>query len=337
MGKVRQLLGWFLAGVLLVGTITACTGNKEKGRELTLVSYAVTENAYHKIISQFTDQWKKKTGETVIFNESYGGSGAQTRAVIDGLEADIVALALGLDIDKIAKAGLLRPGWAKKFPHNSVPYTSVVGLVGREGKIKTWSDLANNPIKVITANPKTSGVARWNFLALWGAITQAGGTEKQATEFIKNIYKNAPILPRDARDASDIFYRRGQGNVLINYENEILLINKTEKLYPYFIPTDYNISIDSPVAIVDKNVEKHKTRKIAEAFVQFLYRPEAQKIFAESGFRVREPTIAAQYISQYPPIKNLFTVQDLGGWEKIEKDFFAEGALFDKILNTQAK
>ena len=207
-------------------------------------------------------------------------------------------------------------------------------LVKRDDKIKLekWSDLENSNIQLITANPKTSGGARWNFLALWGSVTQAGGTPQQAETFIGKVLKNTPILPKDAREASDVFYKQGQGNVLINYENEVILAKQKGASESYWIPTDYNISIDAPVAIVDANVDKHGTRKLAEAFVQFLFTPEAQREFAKVGFRSVNATVAQEFAQQYPPVKNLFTVKDLGGWNKVQKEFFENGAIFDQIL-----
>lgn len=339
MSKPLRFVGYMVLGVGLSSAIAACsvpspTEKSNQPIKVTLVSYAVTQSAYEQIIPMFTEQWKQKTGQTVVFEQSYGGSGSQTRAVIDGLEADIVALALALDTQKIEKAGLIDPGWEAELPNESIVHKSVVAFVPRNEEIKLskWSDLANNNIQVITANPKTSGGARWNFLALWGSVTQAGGTEEKAQTFVENVFKNVPVLPKDARESSDVFYKQGQGNVLLNYENEVILAKQKGDKSKYFVPTDYNISIDNPVAVVDKNVDKHGNREVAEAFTQFLFTPEAQREFAKVGFRSIDPTITKEFESQYPPIKNLFTVKDLGGWEKIQSDFFADGAAFDKML-----
>jgi sulfate transport system substrate-binding protein len=313
---------------------TQTSNGEQKTAQLTLVSYAVTRNAYEKIIPLFTKQWQEKTGQTVTFKQSYGGSGSQTRAVIDGLEADIVALALSSDVQKIEKAGLIQPDWEKEAPNDSIVTKSVIAIVSRDPalKITKWSELADKKLKVITANPKTSGGARWNFLGLWGSVTQAGGTPAQAQEFVQKVYQNVPILPKDAREASDAFYKQGQGDVLLNYENEVILAKEKGQTLPYSVPTNENISIDAPVAIVDSNVDKHGTRKVAEAFLQFLYTPEAQKAFAESGFRPVDETVAKDFVSQYPVIKKLFTVKDFGGWKKVQTDFFDDGAIFDQIL-----
>jgi sulfate transport system substrate-binding protein len=343
---------WMMTGILMSWLIAACsptsttsnssptnTTTAQKPVNVTLVSYAVTQSAYEKIIPKFVEQWKAKTGQTVTFDQSYGGSGSQTRAVIDGLEADVVALALALDTQKIEKAGLIQPGWEQEFPNESIVHKSVAALVKRDDKVSVskWSDLANNDIQVITANPKTSGGARWNFLALWGSVTQAGGTPQVAQTFVESVFKNVPVLPKDAREASDVFYKQGQGNVLMNYENEILLAKQKGQSQPYFIPTDYNISIDSPVAIVDTNVDKHGTREVAEAFVKFLFTPESQREFAQVGFRPVDETVAQEFTSLYPAVEHLFTIKDLGGWKQVQSEFFEDQALFDQIQQKIAK
>lgn len=341
-----RFIGLMLVGMVLSIAIAACTfpnsnneANANRETKLTLVSYAVTQSAYEKIVPQFVKQWQEKTGQTVTFDQSYGGSGSQTRAVIDGLEADVVALALALDTKKIEQAGLIQAGWEKEAPNDSIVHKSVAAIVTRDDKIKItkWSDLARDDVQVITANPKTSGGARWNFLALWGAVTQSGGSEQQAEQFVEKVYKNAPVLPKDAREATDVFFKQGQGNVLINYENEAILAKQKGEGSPYFVPTDYNISIDNPVAVVDANVDKHKTREVAEAFVQFLYTPEAQREFAKVGFRPVDETVAKEFASQYPKVKKLFTVKDLGGWDKIQSQFFDDGSEFDKIMTKIGK
>lgn len=303
--------------------------------ELTLVSFAVTKAAHEAIIPKFVEKWQKEHNQTVTFNQSYGGSGSQTRAVIDGLEADIVHLALALDTQKIEKAGLIQPGWEKEVPNNGIVSKSVAAIVTRQGNpknITNWEDLGKEGVSLITADPKTSGVARWNFLALWGSILKTGGDEAKAQDFVTQVYKNVPILTKDAREATDVFFKQGQGDALINYENEILLAaDKGEKL-PYVIP-DVNISIDNPIAVVDKNVDKHGTREVAEAFVQFLYTPEAQREFAKVGFRPVDATVAAEKetVTKYPAVKTLFTAQDLGGWTAIQEKFFNDGGVFDTI------
>ncbi|MFS8117770.1 MAG: sulfate ABC transporter substrate-binding protein [Microcoleus sp.] len=348
---LKRFVSLFLVGITLSLAVASCgqgtTNNPaaspgggspaaNKGNiELTLVSFAVTKATHEAIIPKFVEQWQKEKGQTVSFNQSYGGSGSQTRAVIDGLEADIVHLALALDTAKIEKAGLIAPGWEKEVPNEAIVSKSVAGIVTREGNpknIKNWEDLAKDGVKLITADPKTSGVARWNFLALWGSVVKTGGDETKALDFTSKVYKNVPILTRDAREASDVFFKQGQGDALINYENEIILASQKGEKPSYIIP-DVNVSIDNPIAVVDKNVDKHGTREVAEAFVKFLYTPEAQREFAKTGFRPVDATVAKEpeFAQKYPPVKTLFTAQDLGGWGAIQKQFFDDGAAFDKI------
>ncbi len=348
---IKRFVSLFLVGITLSLAVASCgsgtTNNPaaspggaspaaNKGNvELTLVSFAVTKAAHEAIIPKFIEQWQKEKGQTVTFSQSYGGSGSQTRAVIDGLEADIVHLALALDTQKIEKAGLIQPGWEKEAPNEGIVSKSVAGIVTREGNpknIKNWEDLSKDGVKLITADPKTSGVARWNFLALWGSVLKTGGDEAKALDFTSKVYKNVPILTRDAREASDVFFKQGQGDALINYENEIILAGQKGEKPTYTIP-DVNVSIDNPIAIVDKNVDKHGTREVAEAFVKYLYTPEAQREFAKVGFRPVDATVAAEpeFAKKYPPVKTLFTAKDLGGWGEIQQKFFDDGAAFDKI------
>ncbi len=348
---IKRFVSLFLVGITLSLAVASCgsgtTNNPaaspggaspaaNKGNvELTLVSFAVTKAAHEAIIPKFIEQWQKEKGQTVTFSQSYGGSGSQTRAVIDGLEADIVHLALALDTQKIEKAGLIQPGWEKEAPNEGIVSKSVAGIVTREGNpknIKNWEDLSKDGVKLITADPKTSGVARWNFLALWGSVIKTGGDEAKALVFTSKVYKNVPILTKDAREATDVFFKQGQGDALINYENEIILAGQKGEKPTYTIP-DVNVSIDNPIAIVDKNVDKHGTREVAEAFVKYLYTPEAQREFAKVGFRPVDATVAAEpeFAKKYPPVKTLFTAKDLGGWGEIQQKFFDDGAAFDKI------
>ncbi len=349
----RTVLG-FVAGLGLAGAIAACgtvtTSNPDAATgetaaapaekvELTLVSYAVTQAAYEQIIPQFVEQWKAQTGQEVVFNQSYGGSGSQTRAVLDGLEADVVALALALDTQKLEEGGLIEPGWEKAAPNDGIVHKSVAALILREGNpknIQGWQDLARDDVQVVTANPKTSGGARWNFMALWGLNTQTGKDDVAALDFTTQVFSHVPVLPKDAREATDVFYQRGQGDVLINYENEVLLAAQNGEVQPYIIP-EVNISIDNPIAVVDANVDKHGTREVAEAFVAFLFTPEAQREFAKVGFRPVDPGVAAEFADQYPKVETLFTVADLGGWDVVQEKFFADGAIFDQIQSKVGK
>ena len=336
------LMGWMMVGCSGGTSSTdkaSGAGNGAQAAKLTLVSYAVTKKAYAQIIPKFVAAWKAQTGQTVTFEQSYGGSGSQTRAVIDGLEADVVQLALAGDLKKIEKANLIQSGWEKKLPNDAIVTHSVAALVTRPGqpKVEKWSSLGDGKLKIITANPKTSGGAKWNFLALWGSVTQANGTEAQALSFTENVLKNVPVLPKDSRESSDVFYKQGQGDVLINYENEVLLAKQQGGDQPFSVPTDANISIDAPVAVVDTNVDKHGTRKAAEAFAKFLFTPEAQREFAKAGFRPVEFTVAKEYETQFPKVKKLFTVKDFGGWSSVDAKFFKDGGIFDQIQSKVAK
>ncbi|WP_255006698.1 sulfate ABC transporter substrate-binding protein [Cyanobium sp. ATX 6F1] len=306
----------------------------QQKKELLLVSYAVTKSAYDRIIPLFQADYRKQTGQIVSVKTSYGSSGSQTRAVIDGLEADVVGLALAGDILKIEEAGLIKPGWEKENPNNSIITNSLVVFFTRAGnpkKITSWKDLDNKNVDVVTANPKTSGGARWNFLGLWGSITQTGGSETQARNFVTTVYKNVEVLPKDAREATDIFVKRKQGDVLLNYENEAILAKKTgEWTVPYKIPSP-NILIEGPIAVVDKNVDKKGTRKVAEAFTRFLYTPAAQKVFSENGFRpvTAQGKAAAKGRFQSVPT---YTASEFGGWRAINAKIFGKRGLWDSIF-----
>ena len=334
-GGIKSFVFLFLLGLSLSVSLISCSmlnAQNSKRVELTLVSYAVTKPAYRKIIPQFLQEWKQKHNQTVRFYESYGASGAQTRAVVDGLDADVVELALAFDMQRIEKAGLIKPGWENEAPNNSMVTESVTALVTRKGnpkQIQTWKDLIKDDLSIITANPKTSGVARWNFLALWASQIKME-KETLALDFTSKVYQNVPILPRDAREASDVFFNQGQGDVLINYENELILAGLKGKPSNYIVPKT-NILIENPVAVIDKNVDKHNNRQIAEAFVEYLFTPAAQREFAKIGFRPVNQIVKQEFAAKYPPVKTLFTVKQLGGWDKLQNKFFADGAAFDEI------
>lgn len=333
----QRLVVLFCLGISITWGMVACVpGNTV---EFTLVSYAVTKAAYQQIADRFAEKWQREHHQNVVINQSYGGSSAQARAVIDGLEADVVALSLGLDINKIQKAGLIEKGWEDRLPNKSIVTKSVVSLVttpDNPKQIKTWSDLTKPGVKVITANPKSSGLARWNFLALWGAITQSGGNESQALDFTSKVYQNAVVLARDAREASDAFFKQGQGDVLITYENEAILVGQKGEPIKYISPP-LNISIDNPVAMVDKNVSKHQNRIVVEAFLKYLFTPEAQAEFAKVGFRPIDNGVYQKFAQQYQPVKQLFNVKDFGGWQQVQKEFFQDGGVFDRIEAKIAK
>ena len=329
--------------VLLVG----CSGGREvsgggegngKGggrQRLLLVSYAVTKGAYDRILPRFVAQWKAKTGQELEIKTSYGGSGTQTRAVIDGLEADVVTLALGADVLKLQEAGLIQPGWDKELPNNSVVTNSAVAFLTRAGNpkaIKSWPDLVKPGVTVVTANPKTSGGARWNFLGLWGSVSEAGGDAKKAEAYVSSVYSNVQNLPRDAREASDAFLKRDQGDVLLNYENEAILATRTGDLKAPFVVPELNIRIEGPVAVVDSVVDRKGTRKAAEALAAYLFTDEAQQVFAEEGFRPTSPSVWAKVKGKFAPVKQWFTVEDFGGWAKVNKEFFGNGGVWDRLF-----
>ena len=300
------------------------------------VSYDPTRELYQDFNKAFATHWKSKSGEDLKVKQSHGGSGKQARAVIDGLAADVVTLALAYDIDEIANRGLIAKDWQKRLPHNSAPYTSTIVFLVRKGNpkgIKDWSDLAKPGIAVITPNPKTSGGARWNHLAAWGyALKQPGGNEKTAQEFLTKIYKNVPVLDSGARGSTTTFIERGIGDVLVTWENEALLAIKElgpEKVE--VVSPSVSILAEPPVAVVDKVVDRRGTRKVAEAYLQFLYTDEGQEIAAQNYYRPIDEKIAKKYAAQYPKLK-LFSIEDVaGGWTKAQKTHFADGGVFDQI------
>ena len=306
--------------------------------EITLVTYAVTRAAYDKIIPLFVEKWKREQGQEVVINASYGGSGSQTRAVLDGLEADVVALALAADTKRLEKGGLINPGWESEAPNNAIVTRSVIAFVTRQGNpkaVRNWPDLLKPEVSIITANPKTSGVARWNFLGLWGSVTHTGGSEEQALDYVRQIYRKVPVLPKDARESSDVFFRANQGDVLLNYENEVILAGLQGQQSLFYVVPQTNISIEGPVAVVDKIVDRRGTRAVSEAFVKFLFTPEAQREFAKFGFRPVEPSVVREFENKFPKVNKLYTVNDFGGWDAVNKKFFDEGAVFDQIYTNR--
>jgi sulfate/thiosulfate-binding protein len=300
------------------------------------VSYDPTRELYQDINRAFVKQWKVKSGDNLTIKQSHGGSGKQARTVIDGLDADVVTLGLAYDIDEVARHGLAAKDWQKHLPNNSTPYSSTIVFLVRKGNpkgIKDWSDLVKPGIKVITPNPKTSGGARWNYLAAWGfALKQPGGNEIKAKEFISKLYKNVPVLDSGARGSTSTFVERGIGDVLIGWENEALLAIK--ELGPDkvdIVAPSLSILAEPPIAVVDKVVDKHGTRKVAEAYLQFLYTDEGQEIIAKNYYRPTVEKEAKKYSSQFPKVK-LFTIDELfGGWNKAQKTHFSDGGEFDKI------
>ncbi|WP_136414012.1 sulfate ABC transporter substrate-binding protein [Herbaspirillum sp. ST 5-3] len=306
------------------------------------VSYDPTRELYQDVNKAFAAQWKPRTGDKLSIRQSHGGSGKQARSVIDGLSADVVTLALAYDIDEIAQRGFLAKDWQKRLPHNSAPYTSTIVFLVRKGNpkgIKDWSDLAKPGVAVITPNPKTSGGARWNYLAAWGyALKQPGGSEASAKEFIARIFRNVPVLDSGARGATTTFVERGIGDVLIAWENEAILAIKElgPDKFEVVAPT-LSILAEPPVAVVDKVVDKKGTRKVAEAYLQYLYSDDGQEIAARNYYRPISEKIARKYASQFPKVK-LFTIDEVfGGWASAQKAHFADGGSFDQIYQPGQK
>ncbi len=305
-------------------------------QELLNVSYDPTRELYQDYNQAFAAYWKTKTGQTVTIKQSHGGSGKQAQAVIEGLEADVVTLALSYDVDAIQKAGDIAPGWQTRLPDNSAPYTSTIVLVVRKGNpkgIHDWNDLARPGVQVITANPKTGGGARWNYLAAWGyALKKSHGNQAFARDFVSKIYKNVPVLDSGARGSTNTFVQRGIGDVLIAWENEADLITHQVGRGQYqIVYPSISILAEPSVSVVDKNAAKHHTTAVATAYLQYLYSPQGQAIAARHFYRPRLKAVAKQYAGQFPKIP-LFTVDSLfGGWQSAEKTHFDSGGTFDQI------
>lgn len=304
------------------------------------VSYDPTRELYQDFNKAFAAHWKSKSGEDLKIKQSHGGSGKQARAVIDGLQADVVTLALAYDLDEIAQRGLIVKDWQKRLPHNSAPYTSTIVFLVRKGNpkgIKDWGDLARQGISVITPNPKTSGGARWNHIAAWGyALKQPGGSEKSAQEFLAKIYKNVPVLDSGARGSTTTFIERGIGDVLLTWENEALLAIKElgpEKVE--IVVPSLSVLAEPPVAVVDKVVDRRGTRKQAEAYLQYLYTEEGQEIAAQNYYRPTNEKIAKKYAGQFPKVKLLTVDEIAGGWSKAQRAHFADGGVFDQIYQAR--
>jgi len=299
------------------------------------VSYDPTRELYVAVNAAFTKYWKGKTGQDIRFRQSHGGSGSQARAVIDGLEADVVTLALAYDVDAVSNAGLIHKDWQKRLPQNSSPYTSTIVFLVRKGNpkgIRDWGDLIRPGVQVITPNPKTSGGARWNYLAAWEyAKRRNGGNDTKAREFVAALFKNVPVLDSGARGATTTFVQRGIGDVLLAWENEAHLALAEEKDKVEIVTPSISILAEPPVAVVDKVVAKKGTKALAEAYLQFLYTPEGQEIAAKNHYRPRDEKVAAKYAATFAKVE-LFTIdQAFGGWQNAQKTHFADGGTFDKI------
>ena len=325
----------FPAWLALAATLATTTAI---ARDVTLlnVSYDPTRELYRDVNAAFAAQWKAQHGDNVTIQMSHGGSGKQARSVADGLPADVVTLALAWDIDAIADRGLLAKDWQQRLPQNASPYTSTIVFLVRKGNpkgIRDWPDLIKPGVAVITPNPKTSGGARWNFLAAWGyALRQPGGSEAKARADVHELFKHVPVVDAGARGATNTFAQRGVGDVLLAWENEALLAQRElgKGTFEIVVPSA-SILAEPPVAVVDRNADKHGTRAIAEAYLKFLYSPQGQAIEARNFYRPRSPQVAQQFAVQFPKVDTFTIGEVFGSWRQAQAKFFADGAIFDQI------
>lgn len=333
-----------LAIPVLAAVVLAAAHPKAGLADTTLlnVSYDPTREFYQEYNEKFAEHWKAEGGDDVTIRMSHGGSGKQARSVIDGLPADVVTLALAGDVDALAERGLIQPGWQAELPDNSAPYTSTIVFLVRKGNpknIKDWPDLVRDGISVISPNPKTSGGARWNYLAAWGyALRQPGGSPEKARDFVGQIFRNVPVLDAGARAATTTFVQRRIGDVFLSWENEALLAIK--ELGPEevdIVVPSVSILAEPSVAVVDANVERKKSRHVAEAYLKYLYVPESQELIARHFFRPRDPAVLERNREQFPPL-NLFTIDEVfGGWTKAQAEHFSDGGVFDQIYQPRAR
>ncbi len=329
MNKFTSILTGLLAAATLGGTAVAA--------DITLlnVSYDPTRELYQDYNAAFAKHWKAKAGDSLTFNQSHGGSGKQARAIIDGLEADVATLALAYDIDAIADKGLVPQAWQKRLPNNASPYTSTIVFLVRKGNpkgIKDWNDLVKPGVSIITPNPKTSGGARWNYLAAWAyALEQPGGNEEKAREFVGQVYRNVKVLDSGARGSTTTFVERGIGDVLLAWENEAHLSLKEVGDKFEIVTPSLSILAEPPVAVVDKVVDKRGTRKVAQAYLEYLYSPEGQEIAAKHFYRPQDAKVAAKYSKQFVTTRLVTIDKVFGGWRNAQKVHFADGGIFDQI------
>ncbi|SDI20911.1 sulfate transport system substrate-binding protein [Pseudomonas benzenivorans] len=330
--SIRRFALAALAGALLAGPAAAQT--------LLNVSYDPTRELYSEFNAAFNKHWQAQGNDAVTIQQSHGGSGKQARAVIDGLRADVVTLALAGDIDELYKLGKLIPeNWQERLPQASTPYTSTIVFLVRKGNpkgIEDWDDLVKPGVEVITPNPKTSGGARWNFLAAWAYAQQKFGSEAKAQEFVAKLYQNVPVLDTGARGSTITFVNNQIGDVLLAWENEAFLALKEEGGNNFeIVAPSLSILAEPPVAVVDKNVDKKGTREVAEAYLDYLYSEEGQRIAAQNFYRPRNPAVAAEFAEQFPALKLLTIDQDFGGWQAAQPKFFNDGGVFDRIYQAQ--
>lgn len=337
---------WAILPILTIGAAVALSmsGCQKSGapadpaaakkRELVLAAYSIPDKAYKRIIPAFQADWKKKTGEDIAITESYGGSGAQARAVIDGLEADVVHLAMEPDVNKIQEAGLIDAGWQDRTTGNGIATTSLIVLGVRPGNpkaIKEWADVSRGGVGVITPDPKTSGGAQWNLLASWGSVSLTGGDDAIAYDQVQALYANAVVLDKSARDASNTFLKKGIGDVALLWESDANIGQAEGESFDIVIPSD-TILAETAATVVDANANKHGTEDVAKAFVDFLFTPEAQQAFAETGLRPVDSAVLQKYATQFPsPSGKLFTIADFGGWAAAKSKFFGETGVYSRI------
>ena len=333
--KLKTLVTSLLAASILAGNVLAADIS------LLNVSYDPTRELYQDFNAAFAKYWKAKTGDNVTINQSHGGSGKQARGIIDGLEADVATLALAYDVDALADKALIPPDWQKRLPNNASPYTSTIVFLVRKGNpkgIKDWNDLVKPDVAIITPNPKTSGGARWNYLAAWAyALEQPGGNETKAKEFIGQIFKNVKVLDSGARGSTTTFVERGIGDVLLAWENEAYLSLKELGDKFEIVTPSLSILAEPPITVVDKTVDKHGTRKVAQAYLEYLYSAEGQEIAARNFYRPQDAKIAAKYAKQFAKTRLVTIDKSFGGWRNAQKVHFSDGGVFDQIYVPSGK
>jgi sulfate/thiosulfate transport system substrate-binding protein len=334
---MRRLFLKAVAATLAAAIVVPAIGVAAGPVELLNVSYDPTRELYRDINAAFAQDWKAKTGQDVTIKQSHGGSGAQSRAVIEGLQADVVTLALAYDIDAISsKAKLLPANWQTRLPNNSTPYYSTIVFLVRKGNprnIHDWNDLIRPDVQVITPNPKTSGGARWNYLAAWGYARKTYGSDVKARDYMTKLFHNVPVLDSGARGSTTTFVERGQGDVLLAWENEAFLaVNQLGKGKFDIVVPSVSIRAEPPVALVDKVVDAKGTRPVAEAYLKFLYTPQAQEIIAKDYYRPTDPTVAAKYASKFPKVALFQIDRNFGGWARVQATHFGDGGVFDQIF-----